>query len=128
VIASLQLDALAAEPGLAHAFSTLAAGEMARRRDGEPVATPARRAFLAEHGFDAERLATVGAVHGARVQRVDEPRGVVAGVDGLVTDRPDLPLLATFADCCPVLLYDPAQCAVALCHAGWRGTAAVLRT
>jgi YfiH family protein len=35
-----------------------------------------------------------------------------------------LPLLATFADCYPVLLVDPVRPALALVHAGWRGAAA----
>lgn len=66
----------------------------------------------------------LGAVHGRKVGRVDRPSGVVSGCDGLVTDRASLPLLATFADCYPVLLFDAARPALALVHAGWRGTAA----
>jgi YfiH family protein len=60
--------------------------------------------------------------------RVDEPAGLVPGCDGLVTDRPGLPLLATFADCYPVLLFDPVRRALALAHAGWRGAAAGVAT
>jgi YfiH family protein len=63
-------------------------------------------------------------VHGAEVARVDEPRGVVDGVDALVTDRPGLPLLALFADCFPLLLFSPERECVAIGHAGWRGTGA----
>ncbi|MFZ0215584.1 MAG: polyphenol oxidase family protein [Candidatus Dormiibacterota bacterium] len=122
----LQIEELGREPGLAHAFSTLRSGEMARRRDEEPIATPARRAFLAQLGLDADRLSTVGAVHGVRLRQLDEPQGSVAGVDGLLTDRSGLPLFATFGDCCPILLYDPEHHAVALCHAGWRGTAGAI--
>jgi YfiH family protein len=51
---------------------------------------------------------------------------VVRGCDALVTDRPRLPLLATFADCYPVLLFDPVRPALGLVHAGWRGAAAGL--
>jgi len=58
------------------------------------------------------------------VVRVDEPVGVLRGFDALVTDRPGLALFATFADCYPVVLYDRARSALALAHAGWRGSAA----
>lgn len=120
----LSVPRLAAEPGLIHGFSTLALGSMRGPAPGASLVTPARRAFAAALGLDGERLTVAGAVHGAQIARVDEPAGVVPGCDGLMTDRPGLPLLATFADCYPVLLYDPVQGALALTHAGWRGTAA----
>lgn len=105
-----------------HAFSTLALGSM--RRTPDQLVTPARRDFAARLGLDADRLTAAGAVHGKQVKRVDAPGGAAEGFDGLVTDRPGLPLLATFADCYPILLYDPEHHAVGLAHAGWRGTAA----
>jgi YfiH family protein len=39
-----------------------------------------------------------------------------------VTDEPGTYLWLGFADCTPVLLYDPIQRAIGLAHAGWRGT------
>jgi YfiH family protein len=90
---------------------------------GDPL-TPERLAFAAALGLDGARLTVAGAVHGAEVARVDDPAGAVKGHDALVTDRPDVPLLATFADCYPVLLHDPVRGSLALVHAGWRGTAA----
>ena len=44
------------------------------------------------------------------------------GVDGLVTQTPDLLLSVRTADCVPVLLYDPVARACGAVHAGWRGT------
>jgi purine-nucleoside/S-methyl-5'-thioadenosine phosphorylase / adenosine deaminase len=120
----LGIPGLAAEAGLVHGFSTMALGSMrGPAPDGGPL-TPARRAFAEVLGLDPGRLTAAGAVHGAEVARVDEPAGVVRGCDAVMTDRPGLPLLATFADCWPVLLYDPVRPAVALVHAGWRGSAA----
>lgn len=123
--AYLTIPQLACEPGLLHGFSTLALGSMRRDAGGEPSPlTPARRAFLGELGLADAPLTVAGAVHGAEVARVDEPGGAVEGVDALVTDRRRAPLLATFADCYPILLYDPERPALALVHAGWRGSAA----
>ncbi len=42
--------------------------------------------------------------------------------DILLTDVPGVPLFMTFADCVPLVLFDPRRRAVALAHAGWRGT------
>jgi YfiH family protein len=62
--------------------------------------------------------------HGTRVAKVD---GSDAGqwqedCDALITDEPYLPLMLVFADCVPLVLYDPVHHALGICHAGWRGT------
>lgn len=66
-------------------------------------------------------------VHGA-VTRLHAalPAGesVVGDGDGHVTRSAGLLLTVTLADCVPVFVADPAHRAVALLHAGWRGTAA----
>jgi YfiH family protein len=118
----LQIAELSAQPGLIHGFSTLALGSMRGGGDGRWL-TPERRRFARRLGLEPERLTVAGAVHGTAVARVDEPAGVVRGVDVLITDRPHVPLLLTFADCYPILLLDPHRPALAVVHAGWRGTA-----
>jgi YfiH family protein len=120
----LTIQALAAEARLVHGFSTAALGSMRRDEDAASPLTGPRRAFALALGLDPERMTVAGAVHGAEVGRVDGPAGVVSGVDILVTDRPGLPLLVTCADCYPVIVFDPVRRALALAHAGWRGTAA----
>ncbi len=83
-----------------------------------------RRAFAAL-GRDPESMADVWQVHSDRVLRADRPqRGLTPELqaDGLITDRREVTLLMRFADCVPVLLYDPRRGAVGLVHAGWKGT------
>ena len=41
--------------------------------------------------------------------------------DAMVTDRPDVCLKVSVADCIPLYLYDPNLPAVGLAHLGWRG-------
>jgi len=120
----LRVPGLATHASLVHGMSTLAFGDMRGPKPGHAALTPARKAFAEALGLEPGRLAVAGAVHDARVARVDEPAGLLRGFDALVTDRPRLALLATFADCYPVVLYDPARRAVALAHAGWRGSRA----
>lgn len=98
--------------------------------DGMPV-----RAAFSKRGVDArthwremaadlgfEHVAQLEQVHGNRVVRVeretDEP---YPAADALTTKVRGLALLVRVADCASVYLFDPANRAIGLAHAGWRG-------
>ena len=121
--AALHVPELADEPGLVHGFSTLALGSVGLKHapDAAPVLA-ARSAFAGVLGLDGAELTTVGSVHGAAVARVDEPVDSVDDVDALITDRSGVVLFATYADCYPIVLWDPEKRVAGLVHAGWRGT------
>jgi len=78
----------------------------------------------AEPGFRAFVMAHQ--VHGTLVAAHSGPGGwiILEGIDGHVTAEAGTLLLVTVADCIPVYLVAPRARAVALLHAGWRGTAA----
>ncbi len=44
------------------------------------------------------------------------------GCDGLVTSTSNVALATLYADCVPMLFYDPIKNIAAMSHAGWRGT------
>jgi YfiH family protein len=46
------------------------------------------------------------------------------GVDALITDRKNISIGVTTADCVPILIYDPQKQVFAAIHAGWKGTVA----
>ena len=46
----------------------------------------------------------------------------IKNADGLMTDKPDVPLCIFSADCVPVLIADKNKKVVAAVHSGWRGT------
>jgi len=73
-------------------------------------------------GFSAVVLGNQ--VHGVEVREVGPAEGwiQIQGVDGWVSTSPGVMLTITVADCVPVYLA-VANRAVALLHAGWRGTA-----
>ena len=113
------------DPAFAHGFSTVALGSVGLTHAPDPVPVLAsRRAFARAVGIGDQSLTTAGAVHGAKIARVDEPKDVVQGVDGMVTNQKGVALFATFADCYPIILWDPVTRSAGLAHAGWRGTAA----
>jgi YfiH family protein len=121
----LQVPELADEHGLVHGFSTIALGSVGLSHAPDPVPVLAsRRAFARALHIEGEQLTTVGAVHGSSVARVDQHQDVVQGVDGLVTNQRGVALFATYADCYPIIVWDPVKRSAGLAHAGWRGTAA----
>lgn len=83
------------------------------------------RRMLAALGLDSAQTCTVWQVHSADtviVQGHVPNRRWLARADGMVTDRPNLPLTMRFADCTPIVLYDPVRHVAGIAHAGWRGT------
>jgi len=76
-------------------------------------------------GVRADRVCSVWQTHTADALIVSGPakdRRWLAQADGMVTDRLDMPLTMRFADCTPVMFYDPACGVIGIAHAGWRGT------
>src|SRR5512140_989720 len=64
-------------------------------------------------------------VHGTDVAVAEAPRPQDVPhpqADIILTDRPGVTLMMRFADCVPVLLYDPVKNVIGLAHAGWMGT------
>ena len=48
--------------------------------------------------------------------------GRLQKADAIITDQVDRALVMRYADCVPLMLYDPVRVAIGLGHAGWRGT------
>lgn len=100
-------------------------------------------------GIQAYPCATLWQVHGADIAVLDTKAEVwddwrtdwphrAYGVDGqemtwtlkprrkadaVITKQRGVTLALSFADCTPILLYDPVQRVIGLAHGGWRGTA-----
>jgi len=85
-----------------------------------------RRRFYAAVEVQASTAVRTIQVHGARIAVVGPADVAIVqqSTDGLVTATPNLPLVMAFADCTPIMLYDPVRGAVGMVHAGWRGTVA----
>jgi polyphenol oxidase len=76
-------------------------------------------------GFSRQDIFDVWQVHGVDVQFAEAPRPMDQPhlkADIIFTERTDVMLFMRFADCVPILLYDPIRRVVGLAHAGWLGT------
>lgn len=81
---------------------------------------------LAPFGLTPAQVVSPRQVHGSAVALVGsgDAGTIIPQTDALITQTRGLGLLMRFADCTPVLFYDPVHSAVGLAHAGWRGVAA----
>lgn len=64
-------------------------------------------------------------VHSTDYIRVNKPRHADQPhpkADILVTDVPGITLMMRFADCVPIMAYDPCRHVAGIAHAGWKGT------
>jgi YfiH family protein len=84
------------------------------------------RRALGALGLAPRQVVSPYQMHGARVGVVGRAHlgTVQPATDALVTAVPGVPLLMRFADCAPVLLFDPVRRVVGMAHAGWRGVVA----
>jgi len=73
----------------------------------------------------AESIFDVWQVHSADVVYARAPRlesESYRQADIILTDRPEITLFMRFADCVPILMYDPRKQVIGIAHAGWMGT------
>ena len=83
-------------------------------------------------GVKSESLVMSDQVHKTNLHKVtkdDLGKGIYRAkdyreIDGLYTDEPGITLVTAYADCVPLYFVDPVHKAIALTHAGWRGTVA----
>jgi YfiH family protein len=76
-------------------------------------------------GCAPESIFDVWQVHSADVVCARAPRPLDESyrqADIILTDQPDVTLFMRFADCVPILVYDPRNGIIGLAHAGWMGT------
>ena len=80
--------------------------------------------FCAALGREPAHPVRTHQVHSATVARVDwnDAGSRKKDCDALITNAVALPLFLVFADCVPLILFDPVHHALGACHAGWRGT------
>jgi YfiH family protein len=92
--------------------------------DTQRVSENRYRAFSAVYRTPSTMF-DVWQVHSNDVVCTDHPRPLNEGyqkADAIFTDNNNVTLFMRFADCVPVLLYDPVQKVIGLVHSGWIGT------
>jgi YfiH family protein len=69
--------------------------------------------------YDVYQIHSSEIISTGRPLLLDEPH---IKADAIVTNQPFVTLLMRFADCVPIMLFDPVNRAIGIAHAGWIGT------
>lgn len=92
--------------------------------DGTDVNMENRNAFFRKVGIDPDQVIGAGIANGTNVFYVKNiSQKIIPDVDALVSDRKNIFLSITIADCVPIFLYESQKNIFAIAHAGWRGVA-----
>lgn len=87
--------------------------------------------FCTGLGLDPKQITTCQQIHGNRIVYITKEKigagsvslaDTIKDTDALITDLPNVALTLFFADCTPIMIYDPVQNAIGAAHGGWRGT------
>lgn len=87
-----------------------------------------RQKIFRQTQLSVKKLFSPEQVHGNKVVFLNRDfiksaqKSVVPDSDGLITPEAGIPLMALFADCIPVVLFDKHAKVAGVVHAGWRGT------
>lgn len=117
---------LGREPGLVHAYSTRPDDVSARTDDRAPQRSQRRFQMAADLGLAPESLTHTVQVHRTECDQIhpNSPHGPREGIDALITNVANRPLMTFSADCPLVLAYDPRRGALGMVHSSWRCTTA----
>jgi hypothetical protein len=89
--------------------------------DNEKDVWQNRALFFGKFGIDLKDVSRCYQVHGNDVLVVNEPV-TNEKYDAQITNKKNIFLAVSIADCTPILIHDEVNQAVAAIHAGWKGT------
>jgi len=69
--------------------------------------------------FDVWQVHSNRVIHAEDSRKLDQPH---QKADSIITNKPNVTIMMLFADCVPIMMYDPKNNVAALAHAGWQGT------
>ncbi len=93
--------------------------------DFNALLTAAQQAYLkAQTGRDIPQVFWSKQIHGDDIVTIEHAKTVCPEADAFMTDQRGLPIAIRTADCVPVFIFDPIRRAIAVAHAGWKGTQA----
>ncbi len=110
------------EYGIKHAYTLK--GENINFRSTAPEMQESYKKIFGAIGLDVKTMMKPIQKHTSNVKCIDEflDKEKLENIDGLITDKTNLAITTTNADCILFMFYDPVKKVIANIHSGWRGT------
>lgn len=89
--------------------------------DDENIVKENRIAFANQLGLDISQIAFQRQIHSDIITVVEKP-GVIGESDAMITNKKNIGLAISTADCTPIFIYEKEKKIIAAIHSGWRGT------
>lgn len=119
----IQFRRLLEFPNIKHCYTLRKNGINIQIKDGDKTELIESYKKVAEAlNFDYKNIVKPHQTHTDRVEIVNSANEEFEAVDGLITNKKDICLCTTSADCTSLLLYDYNKKVIADVHSGWRGT------
>lgn len=136
----LHFDVLDKVPFIRHGFSTRLGGVSKEyfstlnlsfvRGDEQDAVVENYKRITAAMRMEDHALVFSDQVHDTVIHKVTKEdvdpenpyKKCLEGVDGLITNEPNMALVTSYADCVPLYFVDPVKKAIGLSHSGWKGT------
>ena len=119
----IQFRALLDFPNVKHCYTLRKNGINIQVKDGDKTELIESYKKIAKAlDFNYENIVKPHQTHTNRVKIVNNTDEEFDEVDGLITNRKDIFLCTTSADCTSLLMYDDNKKVIADVHSGWKGT------
>ena len=100
------------------------------RGDNEEAVVENYRRILTSLAMEQNHLVFSDQVHDTIIHKVtasdyttlEKHDKKLEGIDGLITNEPNVTLITSYADCVPLYFVDTKNRAIGLSHSGWKGT------
>ena len=119
----LQFRRLLEFPNIKHCYTLRKNGISVFAKDGDETELKESYKKVAKAlAFDEKNIVKPHQTHTDRVEIVNSAQEEFNEVDGLITNKKDIFLCTTSADCTSLLFYDDTKKVIAAIHSGWKGT------
>ena len=109
--------------GLQHFFTTRESVIKTKEPDFEETVKENKKDICKFLGIEEENLIHPSQTHTSNVEIARAGISSYPDTDGLILANHKQAVYLNFADCTPVIIFDPINQIAAVSHAGWRGTA-----
>lgn len=118
----LQFRKLLQYPEIEHCYTMRQSGINFKMSEKEETLQKSYDKICDVVNFNRNHIVKPHQTHTDRVEIVQGEKRDLNEVDGLITNKKNITLCTTSADCTSLLLYDPEKKVIGDVHSGWRGT------